>query len=255
MSNQLSYNPNVPLTERPVAALTVACLTNTINNYSITSDRNRHSGPALGLPNGGGELTGDNAIARYFARSASAGTGSNHELLGGADIHRAALVDSWVDYAQTLTKFQQIRRVKAVAATLNGALAEKNYVVGHSLTLADIALFASIGFPCEAADAAQVEQILGGITCPMIRWMKMMKSHPAIREATQLAKGISIENETCFDPAAKMDPLVEGMNPLEGGTVGNVCTRFPPEPSGYLHIGHAKVRNIELTFCSPCVNI
>lgn len=234
-SKSISYNPNVPLIERPVVALTIASLTNSVQQYTIQSDHNRHSGPALGL-SGGGELGGDMAIARFVARSSN----NCHDLLGGSDIEKVALVDSWVDYSQTLSKFQQIRRVKAIAATLNRALLNHTYVVGHTLTIADVALFASIGFPAEAVEAAQVESILSGKNCPMTRWMNMMRSHPAIREATQLAKGISADNETSFDQSAKMDPLVEGMNPLEGATVGNVCTRFPPEPSGYLHIGHAK---------------
>jgi len=233
---QISFNPNAHLIERPVIALTLACLTNTMNDYSIVSDPNRHSGAALGLSSGN-ELAGDAAIARYIVRKSDSASGNS--LLGG-DFELAAIVDSWVDYANALSKFQKIRRVKAVCSTLDRALKEKTYVVGHTMTLADVALFASIGFPSQIDDAAEAESIMGGASSPTIRWMNMMRSCPAIRQATQLAMGISNDFEPVFDASATVEPFVTGMKPLEGATIGNVVTRFPPEPSGYLHIGHAK---------------
>lgn len=232
---QISFNPNSPLTERPVIALAIAVLSNSINDYKIVSDHSRHSA-ALGLPGGCGELAGDAAIARYIARKSKSHVGNT---LLGVDIEQAAIIDSWIDYANSLSKFQQIRRVKAVAATLDRLLKEKTYVVGHCMTLADISLFGAMGFPSQAADIAEVESIIGNNCTPTMRWLNMLRSCPAVREATQLAMGIS-NVEAVFDPNSIMEPLVSGMSPLEGATMGNVVTRFPPEPSGYLHIGHAK---------------
>lgn len=227
---QLAINPNSSLNERPIVALSVAVLTNTIVDYEIISDHTRPSYAALGLPNG--EVSGDTAIARYIARRASSDIiGSNDEEL--------ASIEQWIDYSNALSKFSLLRRVKAVSATLDRHLAEKTYIVGSNLTIADIALFASIGFPTQFEDAAHVESMLT-TNAPTRRWMHMMRGLTPLKTATQLALGIANGVEAVFDRNSIMDELVPGMSQLEGGTIGNVVTRFPPEPSGYLHIGHAK---------------
>jgi len=118
-------------------------------------------------------------------------------------------------------------------------LVSGTYIVGHSLSLADIALFASLGFPSSEEGKAEIARILP-TNSPTLRWMEMMSNSPAVKEATQLAIGVAKNAEANLEDGATLDPLVAGMSYLEGATPGSTTTRFPPEPSGYLHVGHAK---------------
>mmetsp|Transcript_28340 Transcript_28340/g.48205 ORF Transcript_28340/g.48205 Transcript_28340/m.48205 type:complete len:895 (+) Transcript_28340:83-2767(+) len=233
--NQLAFNPNVSLAERPVISLTIAILTNTIVDYELLSDHTRN-GCALGLPSGNGEVSGDLAIARFIAKRAASGTSS---FLGGSDEEDVALMDQWVDYALSLSKFGLARRALSIQRTLDPLLVTGTYVVGHSLSLADVALFAALGFPSTEESKAEIARICP-TGCPTLRWMEMMSNSPAVKEATQLAVGVAKNAEATLEQGAVLDPLAAGMAYLEGATPGSTTTRFPPEPSGYLHVGHAK---------------
>jgi glutamyl/glutaminyl-tRNA synthetase len=246
LPNQIAFNPNAALTDRPVVALTTAILLNVIVDYDLVSDHAR-DGCALGVLSGssrggggrGGEVCADLAMARYIARTSS--TGGQGLLWTSSEswVVEAAMIDQWIDYASSLLRFGLARRALAVQRTLDPVLRSTTYVAGHTMTLADVALFASLGFPSSDEMKGTIASFLPK-GCPTLRWMDTIASHPAIREATQLAMGISGRDEVVFESNTILEPIMTGMNYLEGATPGNVTVRFPPEPSGYLHVGHAK---------------
>ncbi|CAB9502944.1 Glutamine--tRNA ligase [Seminavis robusta] len=230
-SFQIVINPNQPMKERPVVALAAAVLTNTFSNYELVSDH-RSKQTALGLPNGGA-VVGDFAIARYVVSTAK-----QPSTLFPESKEEAAVVDAWINYAQSLQLLDIDKRAKAIASTLTKSLDNATYAAGYTLTIADLALYAVLGCPA-AVDSEDVEQYFPPEATPAKRWLRMMKNSLPVKEAFQMAMGVA-GGEAVFDDSGALEPLVSGMNLLEGAIPGRVVTRFPPEPSGYLHIGHAK---------------
>jgi len=236
---QVVINPNLPLRDRPVVAVSVAVLTDTAVDLNFYNDhRRRHT--CMGSEDHSTTITGDVSMARYLARRAGA---ESILPMDSSSPTQAAAVDTWVDYAQSLTLLAPEQRLTAIALTLEHALQQSHqtYLVGHSTTLADLAVFAAAGFPTQAAELRAALALTPQTAVAARRWMRMMAAHPALQEATQLCMGGGGDDaEAVFDESNVLEPLVPGMSALEGAVAGRVVTRFPPEPSGYLHIGHAK---------------
>ncbi|KDO30413.1 hypothetical protein SPRG_19636 [Saprolegnia parasitica CBS 223.65] len=142
-------------------------------------------------------------------------------------------IDAWVDYA-----LGHIRSatVHTTAAFLDAVLAERTFLIGFGLTLADIAVYTALTLVHYAP----------ATTLPHLsRWCAYLASQSVFASAKATLSAIKPARATGKPPKESLPESQKGKTtgncpPLEGAIVGQVVTRFPPEPSGYLHIGHIK---------------
>ncbi|KAF1809174.1 glutamyl-tRNA synthetase [Eremomyces bilateralis CBS 781.70] len=131
-------------------------------------------------------------------------------------------VDEWVERSKNFANAKS-KEFRPALAELDKHLTLRSYMVGYSLTLADVAVWATIRGNHVAS--SMLKQANNNIT----RWFKYIEAaYPWIPETIQ----------ELSDTAAKEK---EGASfDIQVRTKGPLVTRFPPEPSGFLHIGHAK---------------
>lgn len=173
----------------------------------------------------GGQLQGAATILRYLARLSDEVSGS----LYGASVLEAIQVDYFLD--MSATGLLQKETLLEYCAELNTHLAERSYLVGSHLTVADFAVWGAV----QANQRwKSVYQRQAKDYPHLMRWFNFCNKSP---EFTEAAKVQSAAKEAAL---AKSKAGGSFEIDLVGAAEGKVCTRFPPEPSGYLHIGHAK---------------
>uniref|UniRef100_A0A672T3R1 Bifunctional glutamate/proline--tRNA ligase n=1 Tax=Sinocyclocheilus grahami TaxID=75366 RepID=A0A672T3R1_SINGR len=165
-----------------------------------------------------------NSITRYLARVAPA--------LGlyGSNMMEQTEVDHWLEFSARRLCGQS--DLSSALGDLDKALALRTFLVGHSVTLADLCVWAALKGNGES-------QAKPNSYPHLCRWFSFLSSQvPFSSVGSKWASKISAIKATPVEKEKKQDlgKFVE----LPGAEMGKVVVRFPPEASGYLHIGHAK---------------
>lgn len=193
---------------------------------------------------------------------------------------QTAQVDQWLDLCQSHSAGGEAVKERFLSI-LEGYLSERTFLVGQQLTLADLAAHQLLH--ASSASSAAVALALSGGSVNIQRWFSLIAAlspadppftlsppTPAIaalmvgttaaaskpsanstasKAATSSSSSTSASAVASSSAAVVADGDASGDSgscpPLQDAVEGAVCTRFPPEPSGYLHIGTKKSLPLE----------
>jgi glutamyl-tRNA synthetase len=142
---------------------------------------------------------------------------------------KADQVKEWLERSKALYP-TDFKAVEPHILELDAHLTLRSYIVGYTLTVADLAVFGAIRGNRVSANAMKK-----GAMVNVTRWYKFIEeSNPWITAAIQSINAAALEKRNTKAAAGASYDIA--LKDTEKGVV----TRFPPEPSGYLHIGHAK---------------
>ncbi|GAB7347003.1 hypothetical protein MBLNU459_g3152t1 [Dothideomycetes sp. NU459] len=138
-----------------------------------------------------------------------------------------AQIKEWQERCEAL-KPLNLKQIEGPLGELDAHLTLRSYVVGYSATEADQTVWKTL-----RANRIAHAYIKQGLMVNLSRWFRFIEEteKPTLDLPTRAAKDAGKKDEK--SDSASYDI---GLQDTEKGVV----TRFPPEPSGYLHIGHAK---------------
>lgn len=144
---------------------------------------------------------------------------------------------SWIEFALEKLANKNFKALATDLEKLDAHLNFRSFTVGYSFSLADIAIWGVL-----RANAVMGSVIKNEVYANISRWYNFVgsdarfdvadKTTKAINDLRKSAKAAKGEKKETHKASFAID--------LPNAKMGEVVTRFPPEPSGYLHIGHVK---------------
>ncbi|KZS88349.1 glutamate-tRNA ligase [Sistotremastrum niveocremeum HHB9708] len=205
----------------PYAALATAAYSSNKIDISIEFDVSEQ--PQI-LHVDGKEIIAESDILEALARKSN--------ILGDSTKSAALLA-----LAKTLPTITSFPDLVAGLDTLDDHLAYRTFLVGHTLTVADFAVWGSIKSSTKSAGVLK-----NGNHPHVQRWFSFVDGLAPIQEA--VARLIEARSTKARNNKVASSFTLGLPNAIDG----QVVTRFPPEPSGYLHIGHAKAAMLNQYF-------
>lgn len=233
MSTTLLLKYQSPLSA--AVAITGVSACNSANSKVAMEVSKADAVPVLEVTTGGvtEKILGNVMIARFLCRHA------NQLMKGALDLFGATPLESTqIDHFLELAdrELHRKERLPELLESLNEHLALRTVLVGNAFSLADAAAWGAIQANVRWAPMSKtVTKDFPHVA----RWLSFLETTPGttVHGAKQILNNVKDQNQAKKEESSKKGSFDID---LPGATMGNVVVRFPPEPSGYLHIGHAK---------------
>lgn len=141
----------------------------------------------------------------------------------------------WIQFAYEKLLNKNFGQLSGDLEKLELHLNLRSFVIGYKVSAADIAIWGAL-----RSNPVMGSVIKNAVYINVTRWYQFLESDKKFSEMAVLLSTSLAELKKASKGGKKEVHKANFEIDLLDAKDGQVVTRFPPEPSGYLHIGHAK---------------